>query len=81
MILHLYHQQKYMFDNRKHTIEKRIVSISQPHVRPIVRGKTKAPTEFGAKVEISLANGYVRMENLVGILQRMRKLNTYNREL
>lgn len=64
VILQLYHQQKYMFDNRKHTIENRIVSISQPHVRPIVRGKTKAPTEFGAKVEISVANGYVRMEKL-----------------
>lgn len=64
VILQLYHQQKYMFDNRKHTVENRIVSISQPHVRPIVRGKTKAPTEFGAKVEISVANGYVRMEKL-----------------
>lgn len=30
-----------MFDNRKHTINDRIVSIAQPHVRPIVRGKTK----------------------------------------
>jgi len=64
VILQLYHQQKYMFDNRKHTVENRIVSISQPHVRPIVRGKTKAPTEFGAKVEISVVNGYVRMEKL-----------------
>jgi hypothetical protein len=53
-----------MFDNRKHTVENRIVSISQPHVRPIVRGKTKAPTEFRAKVEISVVNGYVIMEKL-----------------
>lgn len=64
VILQLYHQQKYMFDNRKHTVENRIVSISQSHVRPIVRGKTKAPTEFWAKVEISVVNGYVRMEKL-----------------
>lgn len=64
VILQLYNQQKYMFDNRKHSVENRIVSISQPHVRPIVRGKTKAPTEFGAKVEISVVNGYVRMEKL-----------------
>jgi IS5 family transposase len=64
VILQLYHQQKYMFDNRKHTVENRIVSIGQPHVRLIVRGKTKAPTEFGAKVEISVVNGYVRMEKL-----------------
>ncbi len=64
VILQLYEQQKYMFDNKKHTVENRIVSISQPYVRPIVRGKTKAPTEFGAKVEISVVNGYVRMEKL-----------------
>ena len=53
-----------MFDNRKHTVNDRIVSIAQPHVRPIVRGKTKDPTEFGAKVEISVVDGYVRMERL-----------------
>lgn len=62
--LQLYEQQKYMFDNRKYIVENRIVSIAQPYVRPIVRGKTKAPTEFGAKVEISVVNGYVRMEKL-----------------
>ena len=64
IILELYYQQKYMFDNKKHTVENRIVSINQPYIRPIVRGKTKAPTEFGAKVEISVINGYVRMEKL-----------------
>src|SRR5699024_1313661 len=45
-------------------IDDRIVSISQPHVRPIVRGKAKAGTEFGAKVSVSLVNGYALMENL-----------------
>ncbi|MGL5243623.1 MAG: IS5 family transposase, partial [Sarcina sp.] len=64
VILELYYQQKYMFDNKKHNVENRIVSINQPYIRPIVRGKTKAPTEFGAKVEISVINGYVRMEKL-----------------
>ncbi|ETJ30400.1 hypothetical protein Q604_UNBC15078G0001, partial [human gut metagenome] len=64
VILQLYEQQRYMFDNRKHTVNDRIVSIAQPHVRPIVRGKTKSPTEFGAKVEISVVDGYVRMERL-----------------
>ena len=54
----LYEQQKSMIDNRTHTVEDRIVSISQPHVRPIVRGKAKAKTEFGAKVAISVINGY-----------------------
>jgi len=44
--------------------QNRIVSLKQPHVRPIVRGKASAKTEFGAKVEISVVDGYVRVEKL-----------------
>src|SRR5665647_2435314 len=40
-----------------HIIEDRIVSIHQPHVRPIVRGKRQAKTEFGAKIHLSLIDG------------------------
>lgn len=53
----LYQQQKQMFDESKHTIEDRIVSIHQPHVRPIVRGKTTAKVEFGAKIHVSIIDG------------------------
>lgn len=61
----LYKQQKYMYDNRTHKVENRIVSISQPYVRPIVRGKAKAPTEFGAKLHLSLdETGFGRIESL-----------------
>lgn len=35
----IYAQQKYMYDNRTHSVPDRIVSVSQPFVRPIVRGK------------------------------------------
>ena len=41
-IIRLYEQQPYMYDNRVHSVEHRIVSISQPWLRPIVRGKVKA---------------------------------------
>ncbi len=58
IIKRLYEQQKEMFETGKHSISGRIVSISQPHVRPIVRGKAGAKVEFGAKVSISLVNGY-----------------------
>ena len=59
----LYEQQKYMYDNKVHSVEHRIVSISQPWLRPIVRGKVKAPVEFGAKFDLSLDNeGYGRIE-------------------
>ena len=36
--------------------------MSQPYLRPIGRGKAKAPVEFGAKLDISVANGFVRLE-------------------
>ena len=54
----LYQQQETMYRTKTHRTEDRIVSISQPHVRPIVRGKTNAAVEFGAKISISLVNGY-----------------------
>ena len=61
----LYDQQKYMYDNNTHKIENRIVSISQPYIRPIVRGKQKTPTEFGAKLHLSIdENGFGRIERL-----------------
>ncbi len=45
-------------------IEDRIVSISQPHVRPIVRGKAGKLVEFGAKVSVSLVDGYSFIERM-----------------
>ena len=47
-------QQKEMFRKGVHHCADRIVSIFQPHVRPIVRGKAKANTEFGAKIGASI---------------------------
>ena len=41
-----------------------IVSISQPYVRPIIRGKAGAGTEFGAKVAISVVDGYTFVEKI-----------------
>lgn len=60
----LFEQQKFMFENRTHSVANRIVSISQPYVRPIVRGKAKAAVEFGAKLDISVCNGFARLEVL-----------------
>lgn len=60
----VHRQQKQMYDNNLHAVENRIVSVSQPWVRPIVRGKLTAKTEFGAKIALSLENGYARIEKL-----------------
>jgi hypothetical protein len=62
VINELYRQQMQMQRSKQCRIDDRIVSISQPHVRPIVRGKASAATEFGAKVEISVENGFTRCE-------------------
>ena len=64
-IMKLYEQQLYMYENKTHTVEHRIVSISQPWLRPIVRGKAKAPVEFGAKLDLSIdEKGYSRIEQI-----------------
>ena len=65
VILELYRQQKYMYDNKVKRVENRIVSISQPYIRPIVRGKIKSPTEFGAKYDVSIdEKGHARLEKI-----------------
>jgi hypothetical protein len=65
LVIHtLYEQQKKMFDAREHSVADRIVSIHQPHVRPMVRGKTTAKVEFGAKIHVSLVDGYTFLDEL-----------------
>ena len=58
----IYEQQKYMYDNKTHSVPDRIVSVSQPFVRPIVRGKAATPVEFGMKLDISVVDGWTRLE-------------------
>ena len=58
----IYEQQKYMYDNHTHSVSDRIVSVSQPFIRPIVRGKAGKPVEFGAKLDISVSDGWTRLE-------------------
>src|SRR5699024_3852135 len=59
-----YTQQRGMYDERSRRCSDRIVSISQPHVRPIVRGKQGTPVEFGSKLGLSLTGGYMRTHTL-----------------
>lgn len=58
----VYEQQKSMFENNTHVCEDRIVSLQQPHVRPINRGKRPNPTEFGQKLHLSVVDGYTYLE-------------------
>jgi len=60
----VYRQQKWMYDHRSHRIPDRIVNLHQPHVRPIVRGKAGTPVEFGAKISVSLVDGFSHVDRL-----------------
>ena len=64
IIQHVYEQQNGMYKEKIHHVADRIVNIHQPHVRPIVRGKERAYTEFGSKVNVSLVDGYNFIDQL-----------------
>jgi IS5 family transposase len=62
-IKEIYTQQKHMYDNRTHQVEGRIVSLSKPYVRPIVRGKTGKNVEFGLKGNLSYVDAYLFLDH------------------
>jgi transposase, IS5 family len=57
-----YEQQQQIYLENNNSCPDRIVSIYQPHVRPIPRGKKKSKTEFGSKLGVSLDNGFARID-------------------
>jgi len=57
-------QQRMMYDEKTNRCRDRIVSISQPHVRPIVRGKQGKKVEFGSKLGLALMDGFVKVGTL-----------------
>lgn len=66
IITRMYRQQKNHFQNNdsRESIPNRIVSLSKPHLRPIVRGKKVKSVEFGAKVNNILVDVISFIENL-----------------
>lgn len=92
VIKELYRQQLEMFQQKKHSIPNRIVSIHQPHIRPMVRGKLGKNVEFGPKINASLQGGYMRIDQFdfeafnEGVLMKKqienyKELNGYYPEL
>ena len=53
-----------MYEKKENRIDHRIVSISQPHIRPIMRGKAGSAVEFGGKISISVYENYVFLDKL-----------------
>ena len=65
-ITKVYRQQKNHFESgdSRESIPNRIVSVSKPYVRPIVRGKETKTVEFGAKCNNILIDGISFIEDL-----------------
>ena len=62
VVTEVYRQQLWMYENEAKRIDDRIVSITQSHIRPIVRGKAGSSVEFGAKLSVSCFDEYVFLD-------------------
>lgn len=63
-IIKVYEQQHAKLYGQVKEIKDRIVSLSKPYIRPIVRGKETKSVEFGAKVNILQIDGINFIEHL-----------------
>lgn len=65
IVQEIYRQQRLMHTDRRRRVDDRIVSVGQPHVRPIKRGKGGMKnTEFGPKINASVTEGFVRADQI-----------------
>ncbi|MFT8710356.1 MAG: hypothetical protein ABF820_13095 [Sporolactobacillus sp.] len=53
-----------MYRNKTHRVDHRIVSLAQPYVRPIKRGKAKQNTEFGPNIDVLIQDGILEIERV-----------------
>ncbi|HEY8733500.1 MAG TPA: transposase [Puia sp.] len=60
----IYNQQHELLYGKRENVQHRIVSLSKPYVRPIIRGKEVKPVEFGAKVHKVQVGGLSFIEHL-----------------
>ncbi len=64
VVTEILRQQQEMHDLKKCSVSDRIVSVSQPHIRPIVRGKAGRSTEFGAKISAAVVDGFAYLDRV-----------------
>ena len=64
VVSEIYRQQLWLYENNLKSIDNRIVSLNQPHIRPIIRGKAGKTVEFGAKLSASCFSGYVFLDHI-----------------
>lgn len=65
IIQEIYRQQLEMFQDGRRRVDDRLVSIAQPHIRPIKRGKGGGKdTEFGPKINAGITEGFIRADQI-----------------
>ena len=64
MISELHRQQSILLFSNTRSIPDRIVNLVQRQVRPIARGKARAAFEFGAKISVSVRNGFAFLHRI-----------------
>jgi hypothetical protein len=64
VISELHRQQTILLYAKTRSMPDRIVNLVQRHVRPIVRGKARAAVEFGAKISVSVRNGFAFLHRI-----------------
>ena len=64
VISELHRQQTILLYSKTRSMPDRIVNLVQRHVRPMVRGKARAAVEFGAKISVSVRNGFAFLHRI-----------------
>jgi hypothetical protein len=64
VISELHRQQTILLYAKVCSIPDRIVNLVQRRVRPIVRSKARAAVEFGAKISVSVRNGFAFLHRI-----------------
>ena len=65
IIQEIYRQQLEMYKGGRRRVDDRLVSIAQPHIRPIKRGKGGGKdTEFGPKINAGITEGFIRADQI-----------------
>jgi IS5 family transposase len=64
VISELHRQQSILLYAKTRSIPDRIVNLVQRQVRPVVRGKARAAVEFGAKISVSVRNGFAFLHRI-----------------
>ncbi len=55
VVAEIYRQQPWLFENKKQSIEERIVSLSQPHIRSYVARKSRKKPRVWSKTRARVA--------------------------